>query len=95
VEPLLALSVRHATGDWGFSFASRINVDTLIQMWLPTTLIVIGAAQHSTNNRRTGVGHRVPSYVVDPTDPWPDGCRLSDTWGTSDTATLRAAGDHE
>jgi len=25
--------------------------------------------------------------VVDPTDPWPDGYRLSDTWGTSDTAT--------
>jgi len=25
--------------------------------------------------------------VVDPTDPWPDGYRLCDTWGTSDTAT--------
>jgi len=50
VEPLLAPSVRHATGDWGFSFASRINVDTLIQGWLPTTLIVIGAAQHSTTD---------------------------------------------
>ena len=32
-------------GDWGFSFASRINVDTLILQRLPTTLIVIGAAQ--------------------------------------------------
>ena len=32
-------------GDWGFSFASRINVDTLIMGRLPTTLIVIGAAQ--------------------------------------------------
>jgi peptide/nickel transport system permease protein len=32
-------------GDWGFSFASRINVDTLIMQRLPTTLIVIGAAQ--------------------------------------------------
>lgn len=32
-------------GDWGFSFASRINVDTLILGRLPTTLIVIGAAQ--------------------------------------------------
>jgi trans-L-3-hydroxyproline dehydratase len=31
----------------------------------------------------TGFHH----YVVDPTDPWPDGYRLSDTWGTSDTAT--------
>jgi peptide/nickel transport system permease protein len=32
-------------GDWGFSFASRINVDTLILQRLPTTLAVIGAAQ--------------------------------------------------
>ena len=32
-------------GDWGFSFASRINVETLILQRLPTTLIVIGAAQ--------------------------------------------------
>jgi hypothetical protein len=45
VEPLLALSARHATGDWSFSFASRINVDTLIHGWLPTTLIVIGVPQ--------------------------------------------------
>jgi peptide/nickel transport system permease protein len=32
-------------GDWGFSFASRINVDTLIMQRLPTTLAVIGASQ--------------------------------------------------
>jgi peptide/nickel transport system permease protein len=32
-------------GDWGFSFTSRMNVDTLILQRLPTTLIVIGAAQ--------------------------------------------------
>src|SRR5215472_7774338 len=32
-------------GDWGFSFASRMNVDTLILQRLPTTLVVIGAAQ--------------------------------------------------
>ena len=32
-------------GDWGFSFASRMDVDTLILQRLPTTLIVIGAAQ--------------------------------------------------
>ena len=32
-------------GDWGFSFASRINVDTLIWQRLPTTLFVIGSAQ--------------------------------------------------
>lgn len=32
-------------GDWGFSFASRINVDTLILQRLPATLVVIGSAQ--------------------------------------------------
>jgi peptide/nickel transport system permease protein len=32
-------------GDWGFSFASRINVDTLILQRLPATLLVIGSAQ--------------------------------------------------
>jgi peptide/nickel transport system permease protein len=34
-----------ASGDWGFSFVSRINADTLILQRLPTTLIVIGASQ--------------------------------------------------
>ncbi|MCC8957122.1 ABC transporter permease [Bradyrhizobium sp. Pear77] len=34
-----------AQGDWGFSFVSRINVDTLILQRLPTTLYVIGSAQ--------------------------------------------------
>jgi peptide/nickel transport system permease protein len=32
-------------GDWGFSFVSRQNVDTLILARLPVTLIVLGAAQ--------------------------------------------------
>ena len=32
-------------GDWGYSFVSRVNVDTLILQRLPTTLAVIGAAQ--------------------------------------------------
>jgi peptide/nickel transport system permease protein len=32
-------------GDWGFSFVSRVNVDTLILQRLPSTLIVIGASQ--------------------------------------------------
>ena len=32
-------------GDWGFSFASRINVDTLILQRIPTTLYVVGTAQ--------------------------------------------------
>jgi peptide/nickel transport system permease protein len=37
--------VAMAQGDWGFSFASRIDVDKLILQRLPTTLMVIGAAQ--------------------------------------------------
>lgn len=32
-------------GDWGFSFASRIDVDDLILQRLPSTLFVIGSAQ--------------------------------------------------
>lgn len=32
-------------GDWGFSFVSRVDVDTLILQRLPTTLVVLGAAQ--------------------------------------------------
>jgi peptide/nickel transport system permease protein len=32
-------------GDWGFSFVSRIDVDTLILQRLPVTLFVIGSAQ--------------------------------------------------
>src|SRR5580704_7553782 len=32
-------------GDWGFSFVSRINVDTLVLQRLPTTLFVIGSSQ--------------------------------------------------
>ena len=32
-------------GDWGFSFVSRIDVDTLILQRLPATLFVIGSSQ--------------------------------------------------
>src|SRR5215471_14444967 len=32
-------------GEWGFSFASRVNVDTLILQRIPTTLYVVGSAQ--------------------------------------------------
>jgi len=32
-------------GDWGFSFVSRVNVDTLILQRLPVTLFVLGMAQ--------------------------------------------------
>jgi peptide/nickel transport system permease protein len=32
-------------GDWGFSFASRVDVDVLIRQRLPITLAVIGASQ--------------------------------------------------
>lgn len=31
-------------GDWGYSFVSRVNVDTLILQRLPTTLFVLGSA---------------------------------------------------
>ncbi len=31
-------------GDWGYSFVSRVNVDTLILQRLPTTLFVLGTA---------------------------------------------------
>jgi peptide/nickel transport system permease protein len=32
-------------GDWGFSFASRVDVDRLILQRIPTTLYVIGSSQ--------------------------------------------------
>jgi peptide/nickel transport system permease protein len=32
-------------GDWGFSFANRINVSTLILQRLPATLLVLGLSQ--------------------------------------------------
>src|SRR5256886_6205178 len=31
-------------GDWGFSFVSRVNVDTLILQRLPATFVVLGSA---------------------------------------------------
>jgi peptide/nickel transport system permease protein len=37
--------VAMAQGDWGFSFVSRVNVDTLILQRLPATLYVIGLSQ--------------------------------------------------
>jgi peptide/nickel transport system permease protein len=37
--------VAMARGDWGFSFASRVNVDSLILQRVPTTLLVIGSSQ--------------------------------------------------
>ena len=32
-------------GDWGFSFASRVDVDTLILQRIPATLYVVGSSQ--------------------------------------------------
>src|SRR5579871_3052222 len=32
-------------GDWGFSFVSRVDVDTLIWQRLPATLFVVGTSQ--------------------------------------------------
>src|SRR5690242_12531926 len=48
-DPIAVRYVRWFTamlrGDWGFSFTSRVNVDTLILQRLPTTLFVLGSAQ--------------------------------------------------
>jgi peptide/nickel transport system permease protein len=48
-DPILVRYLRWlaamAQGDWGFSFASRVNVDTLILQRVPTTLFVIGSSQ--------------------------------------------------
>ncbi len=48
-DPILVRYLRWmaamARGDWGFSFASRINVDTLILQRVPTTILVIGSSQ--------------------------------------------------
>ena len=44
-------------GDWGFSFASRIDVDKLILQRLPTTLFVIGAVA-APGHRRRPAGRR-------------------------------------
>jgi peptide/nickel transport system permease protein len=48
-DPVHVRYVRWATnmakGDWGFSFASRVDVDKLILQRLPTTLAVIGLSQ--------------------------------------------------
>ncbi|MCI0547040.1 MAG: ABC transporter permease [Candidatus Rokubacteria bacterium] len=48
-DPIAVRYVRWFTamikGDWGFSFVSRINVETLILQRLPTTILVIGSAQ--------------------------------------------------
>jgi peptide/nickel transport system permease protein len=45
-DPVAVRYVRWASsmakGDWGFSFASRVDVDKLILGRLPTTLAVIG-----------------------------------------------------
>jgi peptide/nickel transport system permease protein len=48
-DPIYLRYVRWLTamlqGDWGFSFASRIDVDDLILQRLPTTLFVLGSSQ--------------------------------------------------
>ncbi len=48
-DPVAVRYVRWATsmmqGDWGFSFTSRVDVDTLILQRLPVTLFVIGSSQ--------------------------------------------------
>ena len=48
-DPVMVRYVRWAgsmvKGDWGFSFASRIDVDTLVLQRLRVTLFIIGASQ--------------------------------------------------
>ena len=48
-DPVMVRYLRWVTamaqGDWGFSFASRINVDELILQRVPTTLFVVGSSQ--------------------------------------------------
>jgi len=48
-DPIMVRYLRWFTamihGDWGFSFVSRVDVDTLILERLPTTLFVIGSSQ--------------------------------------------------
>ncbi len=48
-DPVMVRYVRWfgsmAKGDWGFSFASRVDVDKLIMQRLPVTLFVIGSSQ--------------------------------------------------
>ena len=48
-DPIMVRYLRWLTsmmqGDWGFSFASRINVDKLILQRVPTTLFVVGTSQ--------------------------------------------------
>jgi peptide/nickel transport system permease protein len=48
-DPIMVRYVRWlgamVQGDWGFSFASRINVDSLILQRVPTTLFIVGSSQ--------------------------------------------------
>jgi peptide/nickel transport system permease protein len=48
-DPVAVRYVRWFTamlrGDWGFSFVSRVDVDTLILQRLPVTIVVLGSAQ--------------------------------------------------
>ena len=48
-DPILVRYLRWLTsmlqGDWGYSFASRIDVGTLILQRVPTTLFVVGTSQ--------------------------------------------------
>lgn len=48
-DPVYVRYIRWLTammqGDWGFSFASRVNVDDLILQRLPATIFVVGSSQ--------------------------------------------------
>ena len=53
-----------AQGDWGFSFVSRVNVDTLILQRLPATLFVVGLSQV------LAIGIAIPVGVYSATRPY-------------------------
>ena len=63
-------------GDWGFSFVSRVNVDTLILQRLPTTLFVLGSALLLGDPHRAAHRHDVGSAPVLALRPDRDDARL-------------------
>src|SRR6185369_5926272 len=67
-DPVAVRYVRWSTamvkGDWGFSFASRVNVDDLILQRLPTTLAVIGSSIVIASSSRWPSGSTRPPDLI-------------------------------
>jgi peptide/nickel transport system permease protein len=64
-------------GDWGFSFVSRIDVDTLICSACPATLLVIGASQ------LLALLIALPVGVLAATRPYSLFDQIANTWPSS------------